>query len=370
MDFATHKRSGKSTPGIALALLLLMLGMGIMAAIVWGGLITPSNVAQSTTNQGGLIATTLPLSISVTDPLDKTTITGPTDLTFYTPSGGFIAYCATTAGYCTTTGTSFTSGQSVVVSMFTEFYVDSWIPMTIPYVPAGAAGITAIPLSLYQLDNQSFVPTFQIGTTPVAAGVTIGCGGAPPCYKYNFTNTAAQSVTLSMNYVFANSGYLNCNPSTGLQYDIINNICQTATLQITDTSNGLSVKGMPRQYSSGTTRYWWAIMPDGVGIHSPLNGGMGTMAQIKTPGAGLEQGISDSNTAGSLTEQTIGNNLFGGVATATFQVQQGSLGSGALENLTVTLFVNANPTYFPVNNNLGPNVVNASTPFTIIFKGS
>lgn len=368
MDFATHKRSGKSSPGIALAVVLILLGAGIMAALFYAGVITPGNVAPTST-QGGLVSTTLPLSISNTDPLAKSIITTAADLTFYTSTGGFKAYCQTASGYCTTTGTSFTSGDSFIVSMLTSGYVRQWIPFTVPYVPAGAAGITTIPLSLYQLLNSSWNTNFQIGTTSVTAGLSTGCYPSWPCYKYNFTNRATQAVTVSLIYTNPNTGYLNCNPSTGLQYDIINKICQTAVLQITDTSTALSVTGMPRQYSSGTTRYWWSIMPDGVGIQSPSNGGMGALSQVKTPGAGPEQGISDSNTAGSLTEQSIGSNLYGGIATATFNVAPGSLGTGLLENLTVTLFVNANPTYFPTNNNLGPYATNASSPFTLIFKG-
>ena len=185
---------------------------------------------------------------------------------------------------------------------------------------------------------------------------------------------AGQGITVSLNYKAVNAGYLGCNQGTGLQYDIINKICQSAVLQISDTGTSLSVTGMTRQFSSGTTRYWWAIVPSGACLQSAANGGMGGLGQCGTPGAFGQSGISDSNTAGSLTQQTIGNSLYGGTATVTLAVQQGSLVKTTspltFENLTFTLFVNADPNYFPIQNNLGPNAVNASTPFVIAFQAS
>ncbi len=76
----------------------------------------------------------------------------------------------------------------------------------------------------------------------------------------------------------------------------------------------------------------------------------------------------DPNTGGSLTEVTIGNNIYGGTATATLQVGPGALSSGNTEALVFTLIVNADPNYYPTHLSLGPNAINASTPFTVDFK--
>lgn len=373
MDFATRKRSGKSSPGWALAIVLVLLGMGILAGLEYTGTIHVGSVSPATTtSQGGLVSSTLPLSISNTDPMARALITSNAAITFYTTSGSFIATCSTgSAGNCVTTGTSFTSGQNLIVNIVTGAgYITEWVPITVPYVPSGAAGITAIPVSLYQLANYSYTTTFLVGTTQVGVNTT---KVNPFSYKYNFTSAASQGVTVSLSYKVANTGQLGCNQGTGLQYDIINKICQSAVLQISDTSTSLSVTGMKRQFSSGSTRYWWAIVPSGACLQSASNNGMGGLGQCGTPGAYGQSGTSDSNTAGSLTEQTIGNNLYGGTATVNLAVQQGSLVKttpASYENLTFTLFVNADPNYFPINNNLGPNAVNATTPFTISFQAS
>jgi hypothetical protein len=364
LDFATHKRSGKAQPTWALALLFLILGAGLLGAYLWSaGLITSGNVAK-TPNGNGLTSATLPLSVSLTDPLAKAPISSAS-VQFYTPAGGYVSGCTIASGVCTTAGQSFTSGTGLVANIIESNYITEWIPFTVPFLTAGSGSVTTIPLALYQMKTGSFVFTAQIGTTTVLNGVS----AAPFTYLYNFGSTAAQSVTVSFLYKTANEGYINCNQGTGLQYDIINGICQSAVLQITDNSTGLALTGMPRQFSSGSTRYWWSILPDGVCIASTTNGGQGVMTQCSAPGHGAPYGGRDSNTQGSLTEQSVGGSLYGGTATATFTIKQGSVASGSTESLVFTLFINADPNYFAVNNNLGPNAINASTPFTITFKG-
>ena len=369
MDFSHNKRIAKQEPGWALVLLLVLVAGGLVAAYYNGDLtggVKPGNVAGNQTQSGNLVATTLPLSIINADPLAKAAISTTATVTLYTPGGSFQGVCTTSSGSCTTTGYSFASGTSLIASIVTSGYVTEWIPFTVPYVPSGAAGITTIPVQLYQLKTETFIPTFQIGTTSVVNPTATF--HAQRTYKYNYSSTAAQSVTVNLNYVTANEGYLSCNQATGLQYDIINKVCQSAVLQISDTGVGLSVTGMPRQFSSGSSRYWWALPPDGVSIQPATNGGMGLVSQFQTPGAGPRSSNPDSNTGGSLTEQTIGNNIYGGTATVGLTVQQGSVASSSTESLVFTLYVNADPNYFPVNNNLGPNAANESTPFTIIFK--
>lgn len=363
MQLTDTKRSGKAaSPGWGIVVVILLIGVGLTAAYYNGNLtggVKPGSVV--TTGGNGLKATTLPLSFVNNDPFNNITIDNSV-IAIYTPQGNYIATCTTSSGTCSTTQ-SFTSGQAVVGSIETSGYVTEWIPFTIPFVPTNAASLTAIPVSLYEINQSSWVPTFNIGTTIAQAGIS----AAPFTYNYNFTSTASQAVTVNLNYKTANAGYLGCNTGTGQQYDIINRICQSAVLQMSDTGSGLSVTGMPSQYSSGSTRYWWSILPDGVGVANPSNGGMGALAQVRSPGAGPEGGISSRNTGGSLSEQTIGQNLWGGVATVQFTIQQGSVPSGQNETVIFTLFVNADPNFFPVNNNLGPLSINASTPFSIIW---
>jgi len=332
--------------------------------------------SSSGTPGGYLAATSLPVSVTNTDPLAKSLISASsTVVTFYTPTGQFIATCTTSSGACTTSGTSFSSGQSVVLSMTTTGYVTEWVPMTIPYVPKGSASLTAIPLALYQIKTNSYTTTFQIGVTSVTNGISHGWNN----YKYNFSTTASQPVSVIFSFKTANEGYVDCNynagsgfgnyQGSGWNYDIINQVCQSAVLQISDTSNGLSVTGMPRFYSSGSTRYWWAVVPTDLGYNSPgNNGGMGYLSVLGTPGSGPSPASYDGNCQQGLSEQTIGNNLFGGVSSCSLQVQQGSVASGSTETLTFTLYFNADPTYFPSHNNLGPNAANATTPFTVVFK--
>ena len=366
MNFSHERTASQPGWGLAIVLILIAGGVGVLygTGMLTGG-VKPGSVVSTNNNGGkGLVPTTLPLSIVNNDPFAKAPISTAATVTFYTTGAQFLAACTTSSGTCTTTGVSFTSGQNITVSIVTSGYVTEWIPVTVPYVASGSAGITAIPMALYQIKTESFVTTFQVGTTSVTTGISHTYN----TYKYNFSSTAAQPVTVNLNYKTANEGYLGCNPSNGQQYDIINRVCQSAVLQISDTSTGLSVTGMPRQYASGTSRYWWSVMPDGVGVANPPDGGMGALAQIKTPGAAPDGAISDGNTAGSVSEQTIGNLIYGGTASATLTVQQGSVASGSTETLVFTLYVNADPNYFPVNNNLGPNAANASTPFSVIFK--
>ena len=367
MDFSHNKRSGESGPTWLVAILLVLIGVGVVVAYYNGyvtGGVKPGSVVTSST-QPGLVSTTLPLSIINADPLAKAAIATATTITLYTPGGSFQGVCTTSSGSCTTTGYSFASGTSLIASIVTSGYVTEWIPFTVPYVPSGAAGITTIPVQIYQLKTESYASTFMIGTTAIS---TANQAHVAFTYKYNFSTTAAQPVTISLNYKTANEGYLSCNQAVGLQYDIISKVCQSAVLQISDAGAGLSVTGMPREFPTGSSRYWWALPPDGVGIQPPTNGGMGLISQFSTPGAGPHSSNPDSNTGGSLTEQTIGNNIYGGTATVGLTVQQGSVASSSTEALVFTLYINADPNYFPVNNNLGPNAVNASTPWTVTFK--
>lgn len=363
------RRPGKGGPSTTAAIVLILIALGV--GILYGGgyfnHFTAANVNgnQNTAQNGQLTSTTLPLQFSFTDPFAATLITAVNPVaTVYTPSGNFLGSCTSASGSCTTTGVSFTSGQNIVVKVAVATYVTEWIPITVPFVPNGAAALTSIPVSIYQLKLGSWVTTFNIGGTNAYSGASKTLFE----YKYNFTSTASQSVTATFSYKTANTGYLGCNSGTGLQYDVINRVCQSVVMQISDTGSGLSVTGMPRTYSTGSSRYWWAVMPSGVGMAPTTNGGMGGLGVVGSPGFTSSASTSDPNTAGSLSTQTIGNSIYGGTATATFTVQQGSVASGSTENTIITLYVNADPNYFPSNNNLGPNNANASTPFTIVWK--
>jgi hypothetical protein len=307
LDFAQRKRSGKSQPTWALAVLFLLLGVALFAVYQYAYL--PS---QSVVKPSGNNSATLPLSVSLTDPIYQAPVSSAA-IVFYTPSGGFVSGCSITTGSCTTTGQSFTSGTRLIANIVETDYVTEWIPFTVPYLTAGAGSVTTIPLALYQMYQGDFLFTAQIGTTTVLNGIS----AAPFTFKYNFTSTAAQAVTVNFLYKTADAGYLNCNSGTSLQYDIVNGICQSAVLQINDSQTSLSLTGMPRQFSSGSTRYWWSILADGACIAGTANGGQGVISQCSTPGAGSSYGKRDGNTGGSLTEQNIGGSLYGGTATAT-----------------------------------------------------
>lgn len=366
MQFERRTAVSKN-PSWGLVVVLVLLVVGVLYAsgrLNLTGLSTTGGGGGGT-GGGGLQATTLPLKIVVTDPLGAAAVTSAT-VVVYTTSGGFYTSPAVTGSDgSTTTGPSFTTGACYLFKVSASTYVTEWLPACIPAIPGNGAAITSIPMNLYDIKLGTWTWTLTgTGGTTFSTATT-----------YHFATGVGTGATLtiaaSLSETVANSGYLSCNPNTGLQYDILNKVCQYGLIQIKDTGVALSVTGMPRSFVQTSTRLWWAILTDGVGVQSPSNGGMGTTGAVGSPGAGPEAAVSDSIASGALTQQTIGASVYGGTSSIQFQVNQGSLTGSSTETLTFNFYYYSDPGYYPTNNNLGPNAATANTnspaAFTIVF---
>lgn len=349
------------------------IGLGVLALfllLIYGSTIQTNTASviggkgfstSTTTSGGGLCAAALPVQGTIIDALTGSVVNAPT-LNIYQ---GILNPASPTvsSGGVFTTGGGYNTGTTLLLKISGASTVTEYLPFIVPPITCGSNQSNNV-VNIYTITLGSWTitaagqggTTFTSGNQYFLSQLPAGAGG---------TNT----ITITFSESNNNQGY----HST---VDILNNLVQNFVVQIKDTATGLSLSGLPRSQTVGTTRYWLINCADGIsgqgygsgtsGVFAVGTSGDSAGAATTNPatGASLQYPSTgpDSICQGVLSQQKIGNAVTGGTAYFSFGVSKGSLASGSSETLSITGNDYSSISFFQSQTSLGPNTAAVGAP--------
>ena len=331
----------------------IAIGAVVIILLAVTGYISLPNASVSnvqTTGAKGVVVTK-PLQLGCVDPVAAANC-GAVTVTLNAGSSNNVleTLTATSSGVATSTN-SYTSGTQLNVRVSGNSKANQYLPFTVP--------------TAYTTDT-NIVATIYAVTLGAWTQVFTGTGGT------TFTSSTTQNHGLngfSGNTVTITVSISETTNNAGIKssYDVNNLLNLYWLIQIDDGGGAATstlyatVNGLPNLSKVGNTNYYFVVCPDGLS-----GSGIGTPYKVVT--GSQSAGSFSSICSGSLTLQTIGNQVFGGSAGFSFSIAVGSL-TTSVETFQFKMYYYSDPAYFVTNGNLGPSATQSGSTFTIRFTG-
>lgn len=260
-----NNRSAKATPTWAIAVVVLLLGLGAVVALDPSALGLQSIAPNSRPGSGPLCAggyrapssyqcvNSATITFALNDGLANGAI-GTASITLYYPTGAATGDSCTTAstGQCTTNG-KYNTGQALVAYITKSSYISYFQAFTVPPALTSASPPTTLQVPIF--DTLLGAWTNTISGSP--GGTTFTTGGT---YYFSEQTTPVTSLQLSWTLTESttNAGWVN-------SYDIFNNFQRNLVFVASDGGDGIqAITGYQVKEIGGTTNYYLFTIPSGV----------------------------------------------------------------------------------------------------------
>ena len=253
---------------------------------------------------------------------------------------------ASSSGVVTTAAT-YTTGTALKMQTYAASTVRQWLDFTVPPMTCGDNATNNV-VSIYAIVLGAWTPQVT------GAGSTFQDG--PRYLITQFTGNSVD-ITFTLAEDTANAGYKT-------SFDPIRNAYYNFVIELSTAGTSLTIEGFQKSAVKGSTTYYFKVCPDGLkGSGSGKTAGTGAFAvSVGSQSVGTALGCN-----GSLTEQTVGTDVIGGVAAFTFTIKQGALTAGVTQDLDVRWLRNADIDKYIATNDYGPYDAQVGSTFDLNF---
>ena len=262
---------------------------------------------------------------------------------------GLVQNASASSSGVVTTASAYTTGTKLKLHTYAASTVRQWLDFTVPSQTCGDNSTNNI-ASYYAIVLGAW--TSQV----TGAGSTFTDGS-----RYLISEFTGDSVDITFNLSedTANAGYKT-------SFDPIRNVYYNFVIELSTTGTSLTIEGFQKSAIKGSTTYYFKTCPDGLtGSGFGSTGGTGAFAvQVGADSQGQAIGCN-----GSLSEQTIGTTVAGGIASFTFTIKQGALTGSATQDLDIIYRRNADVTNYINTNDYGPYDAQVGSTFDLNWTG-
>lgn len=321
------------------------------------------------TPPSGWLCTTLPLKLSLNDPLPSSgnAIASATIRIIDPLSLGTRESPATGSDGTVTTSNVFTTGESFVCYSAPTNFVTMYQPCFVPPIASTAAQVTSINVPLYDI---------RLGVYSTSASVTGGTTWTSTFSSYSFANTALDQIVASFTETETtnNAGYIST-------YNIVDKVNLLMCVEFNDGAAATATfDGYQYYVKVGTTSYYIYCFADGFSTISnnwalKTSGITSTFAKDLT-GRYVSEAPDQSQVfthngitaSGSSSMQLAGNTAIGGSVTFQLTMNKGSMTAGGTVTLQHKLYRYYDPVYFLAFGNGGPAAAQVGSTLTITLR--
>ena len=342
----------------------LFVGLAVIVIIVLAATSSSSNVIKDnlavvTGTQTGTQVNTNENLCSVSKPMQLTAFNSFTgsalnapqiELRTGTTPYGLVQNASASSSGVVTTAATYTTGTPLKLHTYAASTVRQWLDFTVPAMTCGDNSTNNV-ASIYAVVLGAWTPQVT------GAGSTFTDG-----IRYTINGFTGQSVdiTFTLSEDTANAGYKT-------SFDPIRNVYYDFVIELSTTGTSLTIEGFQKSAVKGSTTYYFKVCPDGLsGSGSGKTAGTGAFAVS----VGSDSKSQALGCTGSLSEQTVGTDVIGGIAAFTFTVKQGALTGGTTQDLDVVYRRNADYQKYIDSNDYGPYDAQVGSTFDLNWSGT